>query len=191
MAKRLRKAAGAGSSPCLMAMTEPGRTRDPAALAARLPRGAALTYRPFGAPDRVAVARALRGATRRRGVIFLIGADVDLAERVGADGVHLPERDARRAAAIKRRRPGWIVTAAAHSPQAIRRARRADAVLLSPIFPTRSPRSGAAIGLVRAARWARSGRPAATLALGGVTMGQMRRLRGFAGVAGIDLFGAS
>ena len=101
----------AGRLPRLWFFTDPERTPDPAAIAATLPRGAAVVYRHFGAADREAVARVLR---QLRGLVVLIGADAALAARVGADGVHLPERLAHQAGALKRSRPGWIVTVAAH-----------------------------------------------------------------------------
>lgn len=139
--------------------------------------------RHFGAPDAVAQARRLRAVTRARGLLLLIGADAGLARRVRADGVHLPERLARRPLI---RRPGWIVTAAAHSPAAARAA-RADAVVLSVAMPSRSPSAGRALGPVRLAMRVRAaGRPA--YALGGVNGRTAARLRasGVIGLAAVE-----
>jgi len=173
--------------PALLVFTDPARTPDLEALAGRLPRCSALVYRAFGAADAETMARRLRGIVRRRGARLLIGADARLAIRVGADGVHLPERTAARAAPSSGRR-GWLVTAAAHSVTAARRA-RADAVVVSAVFPSRSPSAGPPLGPVRFARIVRAaGRPA--FALGGVTNQNARRLlsTGAVGVAGIDAF---
>jgi thiamine-phosphate pyrophosphorylase len=166
--------------------TDPARTPDPVAVARTLPRGTAVVYRHFGAADRASVAAALR---RVRGLVLLIGADPALADLIGADGVHLPERLAKEAARLKRRRPYWLVSVAAHSARALRMAAGADAAVLSPIFLSRSPSAGAPIGLIRAARLARTA-PVPVIGLGGVTPLRARALlrRGFAGAAGIDWF---
>ncbi len=172
--------------PRLWFFTDPDRTPDPVAIARSLPRGTAVVYRHFGAKDRAAVATALRAL---RGLRLLIGADAALAAHVGADGVHLPERLAHCAGALKRLRPLWMVTVAAHSTTALRRAAGADAAVLSPVFDSRSASAGPALGLLRAARMA-AGAPLPVIGLGGVTRRRARALmrRGFAGAAGVDLF---
>jgi thiamine-phosphate pyrophosphorylase len=91
LARRLNTEAGRPSAPSLFFVTDPERTPDPVEVAKRLPRGAAVIYRHFGAEDRARVARRLAAATRSRGLILLIAADPDLARKVGADGVHWPE----------------------------------------------------------------------------------------------------
>lgn len=172
--------------PSLLAFTDPARTPDPVALARRMPRGAALVYRAFGAKDAEAVARKLKTVARTRGLVLLIGADPRLAARIGADGVHLPERLARRARAL--RRPGWVVTAAAHSVRAAR-VEGVDAVVISAAFPSNSASAGKPLGPVRLAQMVRAaGRPA--YALGGVTDENARRLlpTGVVGIAGVDAF---
>jgi len=172
--------------PPLLFFTDPARTPDPEAVAAALPRGAAVVYRHFGAPEAEARARRLLALARARGLKLLIGRDVALAARIGADGVHLPERLAHQATALKRGRPGWIVTSAAHSLSAAR-ASRADAVVLSVAFPSNSASAGRALGPIRLAMRVRAtGRPA--YALGGVNEKTARRLldAGLAGLAAVD-----
>jgi thiamine-phosphate pyrophosphorylase len=169
--------------------TDPQRTPDPMALAARLPPGAALVYRAFGAPDAEAVGRRLLALVRARRGRLLIGLDAGLAARLGADGVHLPERAAGRARALKTARPAWIVTAAAHSPRAARQARAAgvDAVVVSAVFSSRSASAGAPLGPLGLARIVRiAGVP--VYALGGVndrTAACLRDIR-LAGLAAVD-----
>lgn len=172
--------------PPLLAFTDPARTPDPIALARALPRGAGLVYRAFGAADARAVGEALAAICRRRGVLFLVGLDAALARAIKADGVHLPERNAR---PLRRRRAGWIVTAAAHGPSGLARAARigAKAAVLSPIFPSRSPSAAKPIGPWRAGHWARRAN-LPVYALGGVNARTIKRLPpgAFTGVAAID-----
>jgi thiamine-phosphate pyrophosphorylase len=170
----------------LLFFTDPVRTPDPAAIAATLPPGAGVVYRHFGAPGAEAVARRLLAVARARGLKLLIGQDAALARRIGADGVHLPERLAPRAAGLKRAHPGWIVTSAAHSVAAARRG-RGDAVVISPALPSRSASAGRPLGPIRLATLVRAaGRPA--YALGGIDNKTARRLidAGLVGLAAVD-----
>lgn len=169
-----------------MAFTDPLRTPDLEALARNLPRGAALVYRAFGATDALSTARRLKAILRPRGVKLLIGQDIALARRAGADGVHLPERLAHLSGSIRRAQPRWIVTSAAHGARAAR-ASGAHAVVISAVFPSRSPSAGAPLGAIRLAGLIRiTGRP--VYALGGVTERNAARLRatGVIGLAAID-----
>lgn len=182
LAARLNRDAGAPAIPSLYFFTDPERTPDPVASAERLPRGTAIVFRHFGAPDRRQQARALARVARRRGLKLLIGADPALARRVGADGVHWPERLLGSAERF------GLTTAAAHSSDAIARAATiADAIVLSPVFPSRSPSAVHPLGVFHASQMARgAGRP--VIALGGVN-GQSARMlvgRGFAGCAAIE-----
>ncbi len=155
----------------------------------RLPAGSAVVYRPFGGDDALGQGRRLRRIARRRGLVFLVGADPSLAAALKADGVHLPQRLAGLACQILRQHPGWTVTAAAHSLAAAIAARRggAQAVVISPVFPSASPSAGKALGPVKFAIIARAaGLPA--YALGGVNARTARRLAlgPAAGIAAIE-----
>lgn len=184
LARRLNREAGAPSIPALYLLTDPERTPDPLAVAARLPRGTALVYRHFGAPDRARTAGLLAAICRTRGLFLLIAADPELAQRVGAAGIHWPER------LLPARREGaGLVTAAAHSRGALARAARfgVDASVLGPVFATASASGNSPLGLFRASQLARTaGVP--VIALGGVSATNAGRLagRGFAGLAAID-----
>ncbi len=184
--------------PRLILLTDPVRLPDPLAAIAGLPRGSAVILRDYGDPAansalREAAARRLLAACRQRGVRLLIAADARLAAKIGADGLHLPDHKVRQGSHRWRlwRRPGWIVTAAAHGPAALRRAQRAgaDAILLSPVFPTASHPGAATLGALRFARYA--GTLAVPIyALGGMSGERARRLQGSdpAGFAGIGGF---
>jgi len=187
LAARLNRQAGRPDIPSLYFMTDPARTPDPIWIAGTLPPGATVVYRHFGAPDRGAVARELKSVCRERRLKLLIGADVKLAERIGADGVHWPER------LIPRSRAGFALeTGAAHGRRGLIRASVAnlDACLLSPIFPSHSASAGRPLGPHEASRLIHAVRALAVIALGGVNAQTARRLsgRGFAGLAAIDAF---
>lgn len=186
----LRRAAPARKAlPALMFFTDPGRTPDPQAVTRRLPVGSGVVFRAFGAADAEARAEDLLRIARSGGLKLLIGADHRLAARIGAHGVHLPERLAHRARPLKTAHPGWIVTAAAHSLSAARRAlaHGADAVVVSAAFASRSPSAGPPLGAVRIAALARAaGGP--VYALGGITNKTARRLKdaGLVGLAAVE-----
>ena len=176
--------------PPMLFFTDPVRTPEPWRTAAALPEGAAVVYRSFGAPNAVAVGRRLRAVTADRGVRLLVGLDADLAERIEADGVHLPERAADQATALRARRPDWLLTAARHAvggpaPEGL------NALVLSPIFPAGGASSvKPALGIEAIeATVQSSGLP--VYALGGVGLETVSRLAGsgacgFAGVEAIE-----
>ena len=169
--RRLRKAL-----PPLLFFTDPVRTPEPEAIARRLPKGSAIVYRSFGALDAEAVARRLLNIAETRGLILLIGQDAVLARRVGAHGVHLPQRLAHLALPLKRAQPRWLVTSSAHSLAAARRA-RSDAVVISVVFASNSASAGRSLGPIRLATRVRlAGRPA--YGLGGVSNATAGRLLG-------------
>jgi thiamine-phosphate pyrophosphorylase len=170
----------------MLFFTDPRRTPDPGAIVKRLPRGSAVVFRAFGAPTATVEGQALARRAHGRGVLFFVGADAALAAKAGADGLHLPERHARRAGVIRALKRRYIVTAAAHSRPAVLRAARAgvDAVIVSPVFPSESPSAGRALGARAFAALIRGG-GAPALALGGVNINTVSRLahtnaRGFA-----------
>jgi len=130
------------------------------------------------------LASGLRIATSKAGALLVINGHPRLARDVGADGVHLgggagTVAEARSALG----RPTWV-SVAAHSDEDVARAvgAGADAVLVSPIFATRSPSSFLVAGAekaprglaaIRAAR-AIAGARLAVFALGGVTLERVR-----------------
>jgi len=179
-ARTLRPSPGDASDwPRLLFFTDPVRTPDPAAVVASLPRGSAIVYRAFGAADAVTAGRSLARLARRRGVLMFVGADPRLAAAVGADGVHLPERLAGRRGRNHGLRRRFRLTAAAHGLPAVRRARAAgvEAVVVSPVFPSRSPSAGPPIGALRFRTLVRAAR-LPVYALGGVTPRTAKALKG-------------
>jgi thiamine-phosphate pyrophosphorylase len=177
--------------PSLLFFTDPVRTPDPEAIARRLPPRAGVVFRAFGAADAPAGGARLAIIARERKLTLLIGADARLTARIGADGVHLPERLAHRARRLKAAHPLWIVTAAAHSTLAARRALAAgaDAVVVSAVFASRSASAGPPMGAIGLALLVRRVK-GPVYALGGVDEKKARLLKdaGLAGLAAVDAF---
>lgn len=176
-------------------MTDERRLPDPLAVLDDLPPGAAVILRHYraAASERDALAHRLAAACRRRGLRLLIAGDARLAVEVRADGLHLPEAMLRSAPLTWRRcrQRSWVVTAAAHSSAAIRRAASAgvDAVLLSPVFASRSHPGAPTLGPLRFVALVANS-PVPIYALGGVDSHTIRRLTGSGavGIAGIGGF---
>ncbi|MCY4405882.1 MAG: thiamine phosphate synthase [Rhodospirillaceae bacterium] len=173
--------------PALILMTDEARLADPLPVARTLPAGSAIIFRHYGVPERAVLARGLAAIARRRGLVLLVGEDPVLARRVGAAGVHLPERAIRRAGAVRWQRD-WLITAAVHSHAALVSAAAcgADAALLSPVFATASHPEAGALGLQRFAAFAQAS-PLPVYALGGIDRAHANLLRGSGavGIAGI------
>ena len=173
--------------PPLFFVTDPARVSDPVGVAQGLPRGAGVIYRAFGRADAVEVGLRLAAVARSRGLVLLVGADPRLAARIGAHGLHLPERDLGKVRALRQRRPRWLLTGAAHDRRAVATGRDLDALLLSAVFPSLSPSAGRPLGPVRFAGLVRRARKP-VYALGGVNAATARRLlaSGAAGLAAVD-----
>lgn len=171
--------------PALVLMTDE-RLADPVASVRALPRGSMVILRAKDGAVRTALAAKLRPLTRSQGTGLLVADDAELAQRIGADGIHLPEARANQATHWRARHPGWIITAAAHSPRAAQ-VRDVDAVLLAPVFATRSHPGNRHLGAILTRIIAlQTRRP--VFALGGINAATARKLRGakLAGFAAID-----
>lgn len=173
--------------PPLLFFTDPERTRRPWETAARLPMGAGVVFRHFGAPDARETALRLREATRHRDGMLLIGLDADLAEAVEADGVHLPQRALELAATLAARRPDWRLTGAVHDAEAMRKALGLDAVVVSPVFPAGGRSSEKPALGVEGLKRLIAAAPCPVYGLGGVDAGNAARLigSGLCGLAGV------
>lgn len=175
--------------PSLLFFTDPARVAHPEAVAQRLPPGAGVVFRAFGAPDAVAQGRRLKAIADERGLILLVGADETLADAVGADGVHLPERSGDLASALRARRPNGLITVAAHDLNAVGAASAldVDALVVSPVFTSNSPSAGAPLGVDGlVALVAATDKP--IYALGGIRAQTVEALKttGIVGVAAVE-----
>jgi thiamine-phosphate pyrophosphorylase len=189
----LNRAAGASllpNLPSLALFTDDLRLPDPLAAIGALPRGSLVVLRARDNADRARLAGEVAPLARRRSLVWIVAGDAALAARMGAQGLHLAEAEHSMAMHWRTRRPGWLITCAAHSLAACARAERsrADAVFLAPIFPTQSHPGGAALGPCRAQAIARCVN-IPVYALGGVDAQTARRLAPGA-LAGLAAIGA-
>lgn len=146
----------------LVLMTD-DRKADWVRAARTLPRGGMVVVRARDARRRLALAQSLDGLAP-----LLIADDPELAVRIGAAGLHLPETRMREASHWRAVHPGWIITSSAHSLRALMHAHQLDAVFLSPVFATASHKDARPLSPVRAAFIAGHA-PVPVYALGGIT----------------------
>ncbi|MBV9990147.1 MAG: thiamine phosphate synthase [Alphaproteobacteria bacterium] len=159
-------------------MTDDARLPDPLAAARALPEGSMVVVRSRRDP-----APLTRALLKLRHVTVIVAGDPLLAVRLGAHGVHLPEARAREAGHWRARFPRLLITTAAHSLRALMLS-RGDAMFLSPVYPTESHPSRAALSPLRANLIARQS-SRRVIALGGIDAANAARLSGFAGIAAI------
>lgn len=179
---------GGRAVPAVILMTDT-RRGSPLRAAQALPAGAAVLIRNYDDPAREALALRLATVARRRRLVLMLAVkdpvrDLDLALRIGAGGLHLPEGILRSVGLTRLRlwRQGGVgrfITAAAHSLPAVLRAQRAgiDAVLVSPVFPTLSHPGSPVLGLRPVRACVRHSR-IPVLALGGLSLSTVRSLTG-------------
>ncbi len=186
-ANDLKRRSGVAAPFSLAFLTDVRRAPDPLLIARVLPEGAAVILRDYGLPWRAALAAQLKSVCAARGVKLIIGADPELAERIGADGIHCP----RWFSPAEPVSEGMIVTVSAHDATELRRAAalNADLALLSPAFPTFSHKGAECLGYDAFRRLA-AGSPVPVLALGGVDETNAGRLASLnvAGLAAISAF---
>jgi thiamine-phosphate pyrophosphorylase len=139
----------------------------------RLPRASGFIYRHYhlDGPDRLARFRVLRRIARASGHTIILADSALTATEWGADGIYGSPRS------LCPRRAGLLHLATAHNSHEIALANRlgADAVLLSPVFATRSHPGGACLGPARFRLLARQS-SAPIIALGGMTAHTARTL---------------
>lgn len=187
--------------PRFLALTDAKRAPDPFAMLAHLPNDCGLVWRAYEEQISRTRLHALSRVARRSHVpLFLATSSHRHAARLPLH-LHLPEHRLNRPytdGMFRRERRAnrqTIITAAAHSERAVVAAAHAgvDAVLISPVFPSRSHQGGQSLGVVRFTALARLAHEhgLAVYALGGVNdVSKIRRLAasGATGIAGIDIF---
>lgn len=146
---------------------------------ARLPRGCGFIFRHYHLPyaERMARFAALARVARARGHWVMLAGSQREARRAGADGAY--GGAARLAGGLTRAETGseMLRLLTVHSLREIALARRAwaDAVLLSPVWPTRSHPDGKALGSLRFRLLARRA-SVPVVALGGMNRRRARVL---------------
>ena len=180
--------------PWFVALTDP-RVPNFLTSVPHLPTGSAVILRHYDAPDREALAQHLRRLTQQHGVLLFIAGDEHLAQRCRANGLHLPTWKLETVTPATCRHwqqtYGWRLTAAVHTGTTLETACQlgVDAVLVSPIFPTKSHPDHPGIGVETLSRIISPAR-VPVLALGGINATTVPRLqgRGLWGIAGISGF---
>ncbi len=184
----LRNGRGRGL-PAIVLMTDDTRDADWVEAAKALPAGSAVVVRHRDARAREQLARRLRAVCAPRRIKLLIAEDAALAQRVRADGVHLPQRAMSKVGATRALNRRWLVTTSAHGSASVAMASRlgADALLVAPVFETASHAERRALGALGLSALIHQAGLAA-YALGGVDAFRVQRLMALP-ISGIALIG--
>lgn len=160
-----------------LVLTDPLRLLNPAALQSIRLRGLGVIVRAYSDAAEAENA-AWQAFCRQRGIPLLVAGKIKGSDRQKVHHLREPQ--------IWGRPQSGARTGAAHTRRALHAARkhRLEAILVSPVFPTRSHVGAKTLGPHRFARLIRgSGCP--VFALGGVTTKTARRLKGIPGLQGI------
>lgn len=182
--------------PTLFYVTDTQTASQLAKTISTLPQGSGVILRHYADKSRAQLAHDLATLCQRKKLKLLIAGTPALAQRVRAFGIHLPEHLIPRARHIRHIYPMLKITAAVHSRSAMRAAiaNQVDAVLISPVFSTRSHPNAKALGPLRLAMLSAEARALnpyiARIALGGLNADNAARLTptGITGLAGISMF---
>ncbi len=130
----------------------------------------AVIFRHYDAPERPRMAETMIKTTQELGHLFIVAGDPLLAAKIGADGIHLPERQMGQLAELRVQYPQLIISAACHSREALLQSEGdgADCALLSPLFPTASHEDVEVLGIERFSDMIK-GVEIPVIALGGIT----------------------
>ena len=169
----------------LVYMTDERVDISPGRICASLPAGSLVVFRHYSAPDREALASVWRCQTKKHRLRLFVAADIRLARRIGADGVHFPEYLSRSSLPVSM--PSSV---ACHSRMALFAAKkkRRNLYLVSPVFATASHQGVSPLGPHRLSRMIAEKR--SIIALGGINCETVRHLKhlrisGVAAISGI------
>ncbi len=152
-----------------------------------LPKGSGVVFRHYHLDDMARHARfdQVRGFANNGGHLIILSGDADRAKAWGADGIYGP-------AARLARADNMLKLGAVHDADELKRAEAAgaDAVFLSPIFPTRSHVGGDHLGIAGFTELARLA-VCPVIALGGMTAARWDRMpaniaHGWAAIDGLS-----
>jgi len=181
--------------PAVLAMTDTLRCPDIAEIIPHLPPNCAVIYRNGDHPQRWEMARKLQTACRHNHVPMIMAGTATEAATCNASGLHLRDQKHLRNRELrmyrrKFKRHGFVI-AAAHSPVSIRHCATLgiNAILLSPVYTTRSHPGAASLGITKFRLWCRLSK-VPVYALGGITQKTAGHLlsTNCIGIAGIDWF---
>jgi thiamine-phosphate pyrophosphorylase len=195
----LNSRTGGSGIPPLLYMTDETRVPNPLPEIMKLKAGSGVIVRHYLFGNKIALAKAIQLVCRERRLLFLVGGDFELARKLDADGIHLPDHSLKTPTLAIRawqQRPNKLVTAAVHSARSLLKcdALGVDAALISPVFTTKShtetennKKTLGILGLIKMSRLCR----VPVYALGGITNKnaiQLLKSR-VIGIAGIGIVG--
>lgn len=190
----LRNAPDRRLSPVIL-MSDDNRLPDPHLALTKLPKGSTLVFRHYDAPDRAQQALILRKNCHRLGHRFFVAADILLAVRLQADGLHMPGYIQKTPDDLLNtaKKHGLMVSAAIHDMPQLRHllafGRNIDAAIISPLFATQSHPGGPCLGYAKFERMAHlaTRHGIGVYAMGGVDIsrGHMLGKLPICGIAGI------
>ncbi len=156
---------------------------------ASLPPYSAVIIRDYDHPERETYARRIVQIAHRRGIRALVAGDAELARKVGADGLHMPEYQL--SIGMPPRSGFSLVTAATKSQKSMIRAVDigVDMAVCSPVFATLSHPGAKEMGVHLLSRILKCA-PLPVVALGGINQTTSKKLQGLtvAATAAIDGF---
>lgn len=167
----------------------------------KLPKNSAIIIREYHLNDkeRLNFAKKVIKFAKKRGIKILIGKDIALARKVGANGVHFSDFDKLPINLLKNRkfRKKFIFSYSCHSEKSLQKTYELnpDMVFISPIFQTSSHPGTKPLGLRNLAKIAFKNKnhsylPLKIYALGGISLVKLKSIRKIpiSGFGAIDLF---
>ncbi len=156
------------------------------------PKKTIIIIRDYDHPHRREYCADIIKSARRYGHYVVIANDPELAARLRADGIHLPEYQAKRIMHWRQKYPQWLITHACHSLPSLLAAQGqgVDIILYSSVFPTLSHPGQPALGIMQLRKNIQEIQCDAMIyGLGGIDGGNIKLLKdsGLSGVAGIGL----
>jgi len=164
----------------------------PEAICEKLPAGSIVIFRDYDDPKRTESAVNLHKLCKSHNLFLLIGKSPELAQKIGADGVHFPEFMTAQISKWKKLKPHWLFSSSCHSETAIIKSlsHGADILLFSPIFATSSHPDAEPQNIIRSNRILRNIAQKTEIkqkiyALGGIDAKNLKFLKNtlFSGVA--------
>ncbi|HLD77337.1 MAG TPA: thiamine phosphate synthase, partial [Rickettsiales bacterium] len=160
-------------------------------IAKNLPKNSAFIFREYdlAREKRQELAAEIFAICKKSGVKFLIGKDLDLAQKLGTDGIHFSDLDKIPVGAhrMRPRNQAPIISLSCHSLESLKNS-AFDVFFLSPIFATKSHINAKILGLKNLEKACKScSKP--IFALGGINEKNLQDIRncGARGFGGIDI----
>ncbi|MCH2038555.1 MAG: thiamine phosphate synthase [Rickettsiales bacterium] len=179
--------------PSLIYMTDGLRYDNTAAFYKSLPQNTMVIIREYDHPEKDQSISNIVTLCRTFRLSFSIAANWQLALRLRAHAVHIPEYMKQQIPFIAQKiRPSMVMTASAHSIKQIHQNNQADcdASLFSPVFTTNSHPGAQPLSRNNLMRVKNAASNHHIYALGGINEANIASLkhRGFSGIAGIGCF---